>query len=396
MMSDIKRKMTTTTTTAQQEVAAEAADSDAQNGSTSGPIKEPPKFTPHPDITRILGNIYISGFRPISDHVPLRAQYKITHIVSTLKFDTIPEYLIKKGYTLKVIPVDDSEEEDIFQYLNETNGFIDRCLFPNALEYDPAKANFKGVPQQGAILVHCQAGMSRSVAFVMAYLMYRYRLSLSQALYAVQRRRPGAQPNENFMRQLEMFESLGAPQKIEYSNCKPYKAWKLELLSKLGDHTIGDELYANGFNSQPSASTRNDSDEKPVSIVRCKKCRHQLAASTSFIEHEPPSKASSESHFIRRASKNSRRIVNIQDSQSTCSHYFVEPLLWMKPELDKQELEGKFFCPGCGMKVGAYNWKGSRCSCGKWVVPAIHLLVNKVDCFPVVKTDLPNLVNFST
>ena len=46
------------------------------------------------------------------------------------------------------------------------------------------------------------------------------------------------------------------------------------------------------------------------------------------------------------------------------------------------------------MKVGAYNWKGSRCSCRKWVTPAIHLQSNRVDQFPLNKITLPNIVNF--
>ncbi|CAI4383767.1 BAF_collapsed_G0031230.mRNA.1.CDS.1 [Saccharomyces cerevisiae] len=69
----------------------------------------------------------------------------------------------------------------------------------------------------------------------------------------------------------------------------------------------------------------------------------------------------------------------------------------MQPELQgKQELEGKFSCPGCSSKVGGYNWKGSRCSCGKWVIPAIHLQTSKVDQFPLQSTALPNMVNFES
>ena len=51
----------------------------------------------------------------------------------------------------------------------------------------------------------------------------------------------------------------------------------------------------------------------------------------------------------------------------------------MKQELDKAEMEGKFLCPKCSSKVGGYSWRGSRCSCGKWMVPAIHLQEAKVD-----------------
>lgn len=59
----------------------------------------------------------------------------------------------------------------------------------------------------------------------------------------------------------------------------------------------------------------------------------------------------------------------------------MEPLDWMKDELEKTEIEGRFNCPNdkCGAKIGGYDWRGSRCSCGKWVIPGIHLQIARVD-----------------
>ncbi|CAD1785309.1 similar to Saccharomyces cerevisiae YIR026C YVH1 Protein phosphatase involved in vegetative growth at low temperatures, sporulation, and glycogen accumulation [Maudiozyma barnettii] len=358
-------------------------------------VVEPSKFTPHPDVSRILGNIYISGVQPIVDHTPLKVQYGITHILSVIRFNVIPEYLVRKGYTLKNISIDDIGTEDILQHFNETNNFIDECLFPNELEYNPAVVDFKKKPQKGGILVHCQAGESRSVAFVTAYLMYRYGLKVDQAVYAIRRKRPAVQIDEGFMEQLKLFESMGSPQTIDYLNDKIYKVWKLENMSVQENFQIEKDFYKEGNDEDMELKQLNKDDLSQVTVVRCKKCRHRLALSTSFIPHIPPSKDSSESHFIRKAA-NSNRVIDIQESQNTCSHYFMEPLKWMEPELSKQELEGKLACPNCEMKVGAYNWKGSRCSCGKWVTPAIHLQSNRVDQFPLNKVALPNIVNFKS
>lgn len=352
-----------------------------------------------PDLTRILGGIYVGSLQPIIDHVPLKAQYNISSILSIIKFNVIPEYLIRKSYTLKNIPIDDTENEDILQYFNETNRFIDNCLFPEMDEYDPRKVDFKKIPQRGAIFIHCQAGVSRSPAFVVAYLMYRYGLTLKMALHAVKRKRSQVQPNDNFMEQLELFERMGG-QYVDPEN-KEYKQWKLTK-SVLDDPTGSQILHKDStYNNDIDTETKNlsnmsDEELDKISVVRCKKCRQKLALSTSFINHEPPSKESSEGHFIRRATYG-RRIIDIQESQDQCSHFFVEPLNWMKEELQgKQELEGKFLCPGCKTKIGGYNWKGSRCSCGKWVIPAIHLLTNKVDQFPVKSIYLPNVVDFQS
>lgn len=346
------------------------------------------------DISRILGNIYIGSIQPISEHIPLNAQYNITHILSVIKFQIIPEYLVRKNYTLKNVGIDDDDTTDILQYFNETNKFLDHCLFPNEREYDPAKVDFKRKPQAGAALVHCQAGVSRSAAFVVAYLMYRYGLNLKTALHAVRRKRPSAQPNNNFMEQLAIYEAMGSNEVT--NDFQQYKQWRLtnsvkcdpaglEILSR-------DDTFKKDEEKDLTKMTPEELSQ--VKVARCKKCRQRLALSTSFIAHEPPSKESMEGHFIRRAA-NSHRIIGIQESQNVCSHFFVEPLNWMKEELQgKQELEGKFFCPSCSTKVGGYNWKGSRCSCGKWVIPAIHLRSNKVDQLSLSAQVLSNKTHF--
>lgn len=63
----------------------------------------------------------------------------------------------------------------------------------------------------------------------------------------------------------------------------------------------------------------------------------------------------------------------------TCAHHFLDPLSWMRPELEQGKLEGRLECPKCSSNVGKYAWQGMRCSCGAWVVPAITLAGAKVD-----------------
>ena len=63
----------------------------------------------------------------------------------------------------------------------------------------------------------------------------------------------------------------------------------------------------------------------------------------------------------------------------TCAHHFLDPLSWMRPELEQGKLDGRLECPKCKTNVGKYAWQGMRCSCGAWVVPAITLAKGKVD-----------------
>ncbi|KAG5190251.1 protein-tyrosine phosphatase-like protein, partial [Tribonema minus] len=59
----------------------------------------------------------------------------------------------------------------------------------------------------GACLVHCTAGISRSPALVIAYLMKTKRWSLAAALAHMQKCRPSVSPNPAFMAQLAAYEA---------------------------------------------------------------------------------------------------------------------------------------------------------------------------------------------
>ncbi len=69
--------------------------------------------------------------------------------------------------------------------------FIDQCL-----------AN------KGSVLVHGNAGISRSAALVIAYVMETRGLTSAEAIRSVQRRRFCIFPNEGFRRQLIEYEPI--------------------------------------------------------------------------------------------------------------------------------------------------------------------------------------------
>uniref|UniRef100_A0A8C8RKK6 Dual specificity phosphatase 7 n=1 Tax=Pelusios castaneus TaxID=367368 RepID=A0A8C8RKK6_9SAUR len=70
------------------------------------------------------------------------------------------------------------------------------------------------------ILVHCLAGISRSVTVTVAYLMQKMNLSLNDAYDFVKRKKSNISPNFNFMGQLLDFErTLGLNSPCD--NCSP-------------------------------------------------------------------------------------------------------------------------------------------------------------------------------
>lgn len=64
----------------------------------------------------------------------------------------------------------------------------------------------KGRAQKKGVLVHCLAGISRSVTVMLAYLMAHRQLTLNEAYNMVLKRKANIDPNFHFMQQLHSFE----------------------------------------------------------------------------------------------------------------------------------------------------------------------------------------------
>lgn len=63
--------------------------------------------------------------------------------------------------------------------------------------------------QKGVVLVHCNAGVSRSSAIAIGYLMQREGLSFGDAYSQVKLARPSVHPNRGFYQQLQSYNPQG-------------------------------------------------------------------------------------------------------------------------------------------------------------------------------------------
>ncbi|KAM0752407.1 DSPc-domain-containing protein [Meredithblackwellia eburnea MCA 4105] len=98
---------------------------------------------------------------------------------------------MRQGYSsnreMLRIEIDDTDQTNIIAHFAATNDFIRANLHQN-------------------ILVHCQAGVSRSTTLIAAFLMHDYGLNAEEALEKIRIVRPQIQPTEAFLNQLEMYE----------------------------------------------------------------------------------------------------------------------------------------------------------------------------------------------
>ncbi|KAK6527172.1 hypothetical protein TWF281_010365 [Arthrobotrys megalospora] len=94
------------------------------------------------------------------------------------------------------IELDDLPDEKLLDQLESGVLFIDSALNGNTGEGGEHK-----------VLVHCLQGMSRSTSFVIAYLVWKNKVTVGNALETVQEKRKKARPNSGFYRQLLEWEA---------------------------------------------------------------------------------------------------------------------------------------------------------------------------------------------
>ncbi|XP_013380210.1 dual specificity protein phosphatase 22-B-like [Lingula anatina] len=135
-------------------------------------------------MNKIVEGLYVGNIRDAQDRKRLDSN-NITHILSihdmAKKLHDDKEYLCIKA--------SDNAAQDLSQFFRQCNEFIHA-------------ARLSG----GSVLVHCLAGVSRSVTVTVAYLMTVTNLGWRDTLKAVRGARQCANPNFGFQRQLGNYE----------------------------------------------------------------------------------------------------------------------------------------------------------------------------------------------
>jgi len=276
----------------------------------------------------IIPGLWIGDLESALNSNTLKA-HKIDSICSIIQGDLV----INEEFERLQIPLEDNE-------------------FANALTHFPKCLSWlkERLDRRRRVLVHCQAGQSRSPTFVVAYLMWTQDLDVSTALRKVRLIRPASCPNDGFLKQLNFFFrascNLSSIEKTVTGNCI----------------FLAPVLY-------PSM------DQPKKRTIRCRMCRKGLAELENLVHFRTTWTQAAEE------TGQSNVVVPTLRTDEQCSGYFFEPMDWMEEFLCSGEVAGKIFCPNqhCHAKLGNYDWSGSMCGCSEWITPSFHVAGSKVD-----------------
>nr|XP_005280167.1 dual specificity protein phosphatase 9 [Chrysemys picta bellii]XP_023968642.1 dual specificity protein phosphatase 9 [Chrysemys picta bellii]XP_042717327.1 dual specificity protein phosphatase 9 [Chrysemys picta bellii]XP_042717328.1 dual specificity protein phosphatase 9 [Chrysemys picta bellii]XP_042717329.1 dual specificity protein phosphatase 9 [Chrysemys picta bellii] len=152
------------------------------SGGVDSEAASPPSYP-----VQILPHLYLGSARD-SANMETLARLGIRYILNVTP--NLPNLFEEQGgFRYKQIPISDHWSQNLARFFPEAIAFIDEAVSQNC-----------------GILVHCLAGVSRSVTVTVAYLMQRLNLSLNDAYDLVKRKKADISPNFNFMGQLLDFE----------------------------------------------------------------------------------------------------------------------------------------------------------------------------------------------
>ncbi|KAF9449282.1 hypothetical protein P691DRAFT_799489 [Macrolepiota fuliginosa MF-IS2] len=167
------------------------------------------------------------------------------------------------------ILIDDTEDADILSHLLPSIHFIQA-------ELDKGRG----------VLVHCQAGVSRSATIVAAYLMHNKNLDPEGALELIRKARPYIDPNPNFLQQLEVFHKAHFKISKKEKDIRRYYLGRTVDEVMNGDGTISQfDMLANYPLTPASESNPSTPSPVPRRRIRCKMCRQELATREHMLDH---------------------------------------------------------------------------------------------------------------
>lgn len=144
-------------------------------------------YSPNKDIfeaNEITDYLYLGNINSVYDFNKLKS-LGITHIISVIE-GFIPPY--PNDFNYLVINALDTLNTNLFDSFETSNDFIDDAVMNNS-----------------KVLIHCQAGRSRSVTILSAYMIKTFGFDVDTTLNLIKNKRPIIEPNQYFISQLKRY-----------------------------------------------------------------------------------------------------------------------------------------------------------------------------------------------
>jgi predicted protein tyrosine phosphatase len=147
-----------------------------------------PSPTVFPGDINFVDDFIAVGAQVDAENIALLKEKGVTHVLNVTK-NPFNKDVAFELETLQ-ISLNDTLDEDILCVLPDAIDFIEKCK-----------------SKSGRMLIHCFAGISRSVSIAIAYQMLSKQISLAKATDIVKKHRACASPNLNFCGQLMYLEN---------------------------------------------------------------------------------------------------------------------------------------------------------------------------------------------
>ena len=143
-------------------------------------------LTPDLNVGELLEDRLFVSSQDVPRDLQLLKQYKITHVLNLCSHASFHTDVI----TFLAVVCYDTPEFKITDFFPKCFAFIDTALSASDTR----------------LLIHCNAGRSRSVTVGLAYLMRRQGVKWRESLQRLKNTRPQASPNEGFIAQLDEYQ----------------------------------------------------------------------------------------------------------------------------------------------------------------------------------------------
>ncbi|XP_023022259.1 serine/threonine/tyrosine-interacting protein [Leptinotarsa decemlineata] len=155
------------------------------------------------------------------------------------------------AFAYLTLDIADNVTENIIRFFPKVRQFIDEALSNNC-----------------KVLVHGNAGNSRSATLVLAYIMEKYGLTCGEALHYVKEKRASVDPNEGFRAQLIEYEPIYKARQTMAtggSSTDNRQKRKCEQLTETVDYNL--------IQRPPSPDMENNND---INVYSCKEFSDHL------------------------------------------------------------------------------------------------------------------------